>query len=91
MVIICKIKSNFTCKADQKVGAKELSEATGADLAGGDQRGGRLAGRRREAGHLSAGHVREVRGALEGAVRPALPPPPPHQLQPGGSGGEEMT
>ena len=31
VVIICMIKTNFTCKADQKVGAKELSEATGAD------------------------------------------------------------
>ena len=31
VVVVCKIKLNFTCKADQKVGAKELSEATGAD------------------------------------------------------------
>ena len=31
VVIICMMKLNSTCKADQKVGAKELSEATGAD------------------------------------------------------------
>ena len=69
----------------------DLSQATEAGLAGRHKRGGRQAGRRRQTGDLSAGHPSQVRGALEGAVSPALPPPPPHQLQPGGSGGEEMT
>ena len=31
VVIICMIRSNFTCEADQKVGAKELCKSTGAD------------------------------------------------------------